>query len=62
MSSGDFVRPEECYLENLTADQLQALLPAYYTHVDAYIRELIAKKRKEEDAKYNIDDNYENAC
>jgi len=56
MASNDFVKTDECYLENLSIAQLEALLPAYYTHVDLYIRELIAKKRIEEDKKHNVDD------
>ena len=48
------------YLDYLSVQQLEALLPAYRSDVEKRIKELIIQKRKEEDAKYNIDDRHGN--
>ena len=44
------------YLDYLTVQQLESLLPAYNEEVDRKIRELIIKKRLEEDDKQKVDD------
>ena len=45
------------YLEYLTIQQLESLLPTYRSDTERRIKELIEKKKIiEEDKKYNIDD------